>query len=177
MNMMKVSGRSNASLFSRAILLCTALLLSACWYHLAGYGRGVVPVDVKTVYVFSNDNDAKAIVPLLRDYVREHADGYTVTTDQDVSDAELYLSGVSESFTPSAYDSNGVATTYDLVVSGSLSLLKKGETIWSSGSIQVRGTVYAVGDPVSIEASRTRMRSDLQQQWVQEAWLRLASGF
>lgn len=177
MSMMKISVRSNAMLFSTALLLCAALLLSACGYHLAGHGRGVVPSDVKTVFVSSQGDASKTVALLLRDYIREHADGYTVTTDQQMADAELHLGGISESFTPSAYDANGVATTYSLAISGSLTLLKGGKSIWSSGNIQVQGTVYAVGGPVSIESSRTRMRGDLQQQWVQEAWLRLSSGF
>lgn len=173
---MNASARLNTSRFS-LVLLCTVLMLSACGYHLAGYGRGMMPDDVKTVFIFGKGDATKAVVPLLRDYVRDHADGYTVTTDQGVADAELYLGDMSESFAPSAYDAQGVATTYNLTVSGSLSLLREGKTIWTSGSIQVQGTVYAVGGPVSIESSRTRMRSDLQQQWVQEAWLRFASGF
>ncbi|HKJ83435.1 MAG TPA: LPS assembly lipoprotein LptE [Mariprofundaceae bacterium] len=164
-------------LFPFAVWFCTLLVLSGCGYHLAGQGRGMMPADVKTIFVSGSGDAAKQTVPLMRNYVRDHADGYTVTKEQDLADAELHIGDMTESFTPSAFDTQGVVTTYTLTLSGSLSLLKGGESIWSSGSIRQTGTVYAVGGPAGIESNRARMREDLQRQWVQEAWVRLASGF
>ncbi|MDQ6958776.1 MAG: hypothetical protein Q9M24_06650 [Mariprofundaceae bacterium] len=158
-----------------AAALCLTLALNGCGYHLAGQGRGVVPEDVSIVNVTGTDASARTILPAWRRYVGDHAKGFVVGADH--ADAELRLGAISESFNPVSYDVSGVAITYRLSRSGSISLWRKNVRIWSSGAISVQGDVYAVGGPTSIEASRARLRRDLDRQWMREAWLKLVSGF
>jgi len=159
----------------RGIVVAVALVLGACGYHLAGQGRGSVPEDVSIVNVTGTDASARAILPAWRRYVGDHAKGFVVGKDH--ADAELRLGAISESFNPVSYDASGVAITYRLSHSGSISLWRKNVRIWSSGTISVQGDVYAVGGPTSIEASRARLSRDLDRQWMREAWLKLSSGF
>ncbi len=154
---------------------CLVLALNNCGYHLAGHGRGVVPDDVNIVNVTGVDASAHNFLDAWRRYVSDHANGFVVGKDH--ADAELRLGVFSESFSPVAFDAAGIATTYRLSRSGSLGLWRKGVRIWSSGVISVQGDVYAVGGPTSIEASRTRLRHDLNRQWMSEAWMKLSSGF
>jgi len=158
-----------------ASTLCLTLVLGACGYHLAGQGRGAVPEDVSIVNVTGTDASARAILSAWRRYVSDHAKGFVVGADN--ADAELRLGAISESFNPVSFDASGIAITYRLSRSGSISLWRKGVRIWSSGAISVQGDVYAVGGPTSIDASRARLRRDLDRQWIREAWLKLSSGF
>ena len=153
-----------------------ALALNSCGYHLAGQGRGVMPADVSIVKVTGVDNESTHnLLKAWRRYVSDHAKGFVV--GEDHADVELRLGAISESFNPVSFDASGVAITYRLSRSGSISLWRKDVRIWSSGIISVQGDVYAVGGPTSIEASRTRLRRDLNRQWIREAWMRLSSGF
>jgi len=158
-----------------AAIFCLTFVLNGCGYRLAGQGRGSVPEDVSIVKVTGADASARSILPAWRNYVSDHAKGFVVGKDH--ADAELRLGAISESFNPVSYDASGVAITYRLSRSGSISLWRKDVRIWSSGTISVQGDVYAVGGPTSIEASRARLRRDLDRQWIREAWLKLASGF
>jgi len=159
----------------RGAIVAVALVLGACGYHLAGQGRGAVPEDVSIVKVTGDDASARNIVTAWRNYVSDHAKGFVV--GEDHADAELRLGAISETFKPVSFDAAGVAITYRLSRSGSISLWRKDVRIWSSGAISVQGDVYAVGGPTSIEASRARLRRDLDRQWIREAWLKLTSGF
>lgn len=158
-----------------AAVLCLTLVLHGCGYHLAGQGRGAVPEDVSIMNVTGTDASARTILSAWRRYVSDHARGFVVGTDN--ADAELRLGAISESFNPVSFDASGVAITYRLSHSGSISLWRKDVRIWSSGTISVQGDVYAVGGPTSIEASRSRLSRDLGRQWMREAWLKLSSGF
>jgi len=154
---------------------CLTLVLSACGYHLAGQGRGAVPEDVSIVNVTGTNESTHGILAAWRRYVSDHAKGFVIGKDN--ADAELRLGAISESFNPVSFDASGVAITYRLSRSGSISLWRKGVRIWNSGAIAVQGDVYAVGGPTSIDASRARLRRDLDRQWIREAWLKLSSGF
>jgi len=158
------------------LLAGAVLLLSSCGYHLAGQGRGAVPADVSVLSITASDGSAHTLLPAWKRYVRNHAQDYTVG-ESGQSDAELRLGGFSESFNPVSFGATGVAVTYHLVFSGQLSLWRKDVRLWNSGPITVQGDVYAVGGPSSIEASRARLRRDLNRQWIHEAWLKLSSGF
>jgi len=154
-------------------MACVCLV--SCGYHLAGHGRGVMPEDVGIVNVTGTDTSSRRTLSAWRQYVSNHANGFVVSADN--ADAELRMGAFSESFNAVSFDASGVAITYRLSRSGSISLWRKGVRIWSSGAISVQGDVYAVGGPTSIEASKARVRRDLNQQWMREAWLKLASGF
>lgn len=156
-------------------MLCLTLALQGCGYHLAGQGRGSVPADVSIVKVTGTGASTRDILPAWRQYVRDHAKGFVVGKDN--ADAELRMGAISESFNPISFDASGVAITYRLSRSGSISLWRKDVRIWNSGPIAVHGDVYAVGGPTSIEASKARLRRDLNRQWIREAWLKLSSGF
>jgi len=158
-----------------ATMFCLTLVLSACGYHLAGQGRGAVPEDVHIVHVTGTDESSHSILAAWRRYVSDHAKGFVVGKDN--ADAELRLGAFNESFNPVTFDASGVAITYRFSRSASISLWRKGVRIWSSGAISVQGDVYAVGGPTSIDASKDRLRRDLDRQWIRKAWLKLSSGF
>ncbi len=155
------------------LMICTYLV--SCGYHLAGYGRGVIPSDVDILHVTGADAAPHGILSEWRQYVSDHAHGYVVGEGHAV--VELRQGGLSESFNEVSFDAAGVGVTYRLSRSRCLSLWRKDVQIWSSGAISVQGDVYAVGGPTSIEASRKRLREDLDKQWMREAWLKLSSGF
>jgi len=159
----------------RAILSAMLLTLPACGYHLAGQGRGVVPEDVSILNITGAGESTRVILPAWRQYVTDHARGYTV--GEAGADAELRMGSVTESFAPVSFDAAGIAVTYRLSRSAELSLWRKDVRIWNSGVLTVHGDVYAVGGPTSIEASKVRLRQDLDRQWIREAWLKLSSGF
>jgi len=156
-------------------IFCLAFALNNCGYHLAGQGRGVMPEDVSIVKITGVDKSADNLLSAWRRYVGDHARGFIVGKNN--ADAELRLGAISESFTPASFDASGVAVSYRFSRSGSISLWRKDVRIWSSGTISVQGDVFAVGGPSSIEASKTRLRHDLNRQWIREAWLKLSSGF
>jgi len=154
---------------------CLPLALNNCGYHLAGHDRGVMPTDVSIVRVTGVDESTRNLLSAWRRYVSDHARGFVV--GEDGADAELRLGAISESFTPASFDASGIAVSYQFSRSGSISIWRKDVRIWSSGAISVQGDVFAVGGPSSIEASKTRLRRDLDRQWIREAWLKLSSGF
>ncbi len=154
---------------------CLTLAFGGCGYHLAGRGRGVMPEDVQIVKVTGVKGSSRGLLPVFRRYVTDHAKGFTV--GEKGADAELRMSAISESFAPVTFDASGIAVSYRLSRSGSISLWRKNVRIWGSGSISVQGVVYAVGGPTSIEASKDRLRRDLDRQWIREAWMSLSSGF
>jgi len=156
-------------------VICLVFALNSCGYHLAGQGRGAVPKDVRILKVTGVDKSGHGILLAWQRYVSDHAKGFVV--GENGADADLRLGAITESFNPTSFNSSGVAIRYRLSLSGSISLWRKGVRIWSSGAISVQGDVYAVGGPTSIEASKARLRRDLDRQWIREAWLDLASGF
>jgi len=155
--------------------VCLALALNHCGYHLAGQGRGVMPDDVSIVKIAGTSEVDANLLSAWRRYVSDHARGFVV--GEDNADAELRMGAISESFTPASFDASGVAVSYRFSRSGSISLWRKNVRIWSSGSISVQGDVFAVGGPSSIDASKSRLRRDLDRQWIREAWIKLSSGF
>jgi len=159
----------------RYVSLIVCLFLVSCGYHLAGYGRGVMPTGVSILKVTGTGASTHAFLSEWRQYVSDHAQGYVV--GEDNADAELRLGALSESFSAVSFDASGIGVTYQLLRSRSLSLWRKDVQIWSSGAIFVKGDVYAVGGPTSIEASKDRLRRDLDKRWMSEAWMKLSSGF
>ena len=160
----------------KVLVVLLSLLVSSCGYHLAGQGRGVVPDDVRSIAVIAIGEQARELLPAMQRLVRDRKEDFSLA-EADASDAQLHLEGVNETFSPIAFDASGVAVTYQLTLSGSLSLWQKGEKIWDSGAVSVNGDVFVVGDPASTEALRKRLKQDLQKQWVRNAWRALSSGF
>ncbi len=158
------------------VVVCLSLLLAGCGYHLAGQGRGAIPEDVHAVALIATSEDARQLLPVLRNKLLGSARDI-VPVGPGEADTELRLQRIRETFTPIEFDASGVAVTYRLGLTGSLSLWRGDKAIWESGSIHTQGDVYVVGDPASTEALRARMRQDLQKKWVQEAWRALTSGF
>ncbi|MDX8376861.1 MAG: hypothetical protein R8L53_02430 [Mariprofundales bacterium] len=158
------------------ILLFPILFITGCGYKLAGQGQGVVPEDVHIVAIYAPA--AASLANMLRHHAG-HKRGYVIVidADSDTADAEFHISGMNETFLPSSYDASGIAQSYNLTLTASISLWRDGLQIWNGGNINVREDVYAIGDPSSIQAARQRISNDLQQEWASEAWLRISSGF
>jgi len=167
-------------MIARACAVMVALmLLSSCGYHLVGHGEGTgaIPADVHTVTITGNA-DARLLSMLRQRLVSQR---YQLIDGGAIADtahhALLHVQFNPLAFVPSAYDLSGVATQYRMTFTGSLMLEQDGKTLWQSGPIQRQGDVYVSGGPASIDASRTRLLSDLQKQWVSDAVGRVRSGF
>jgi len=167
-------------MIARACAVMVALmLLSSCGYHLVGHGEGTgaIPADVHTVTITGNA-DARLLSMLRQRLVSQR---YQLIDGGAIADtahhALLHVQPNPLAFVPSAYDLSGVATQYRMTFTGSLMLEQDGKTLWQSGPIQRQGDVYVSGGPASIDASRTRLLSDLQKQWVSDAVGRVRSGF
>ncbi|MDQ6971738.1 MAG: hypothetical protein Q9M30_03740 [Mariprofundaceae bacterium] len=157
------------------VALC--LLLSACGYHLMGMGRGVVPADVQVVRIMGAGDDARFLSDW-RAFVRDRASYSVISAASDEkADAELHLGGMTESVSPVTFDASGIETVDRMTLSGELSLWRDGEQLWSSGRIAAYEDVDVTGGPTAIESARTRIRSDVGESWMRQAWLKLSSGF
>jgi len=165
-------------------LPCIALLLTlslgSCGYHLVGHGDGsggAIPADVTVISLVGNA-ESKLLSQLRQ---RLQSDRYAIIDASDIDDqtehAMLHINIAALSFTPSAYGATGIATQYRMVFTGSLMLVKEGETIWQSGAISRQGDVFVAGGPTSIEASRERLLEDLHKQWLADAVGRIRAGF
>lgn len=167
----------------RRIFWLLPLLLIGCGYHLVGSGDGggAVPQDVTTLSLQAQGPVAADMLPLLRRRISRARTTYRLVDNNTVvavdTHARLFLQDVTEHFVPSAYDATGVAVQYQMTLTGTLQLYRKGETIWNSGPINASGSVYVSGGPASIEASRQQLEGQLQREWVRQAWGRLRSGF
>jgi len=165
---------------TRILLAGLILALSGCGYHLVGHGgdSGAIPADVQAVSLVGNA-DAQLLSQLRQ---RLQSDRYAIidaadTTGEHTTHAMLHINLAPLTFTPSAFDATGIATQYRMIFSGALLLEQQGKTLWQSGPIQRQGDVFVTGGPTSIEASRQRLLSDLQQQWLSDAVGRIRSGF
>jgi len=164
---------------SMAMVLSGLLILNGCGYHLVGHGDevGVIPADITTISIVGNAESTT--LASFRQHL--HSDAYAILEDDNVEDTEhhavIHVNIPPPSFTPSAYSSGGVATQYRMVLAGSVTITRQGETIWQSGNIQRQGDVFVTGGPTSIEASRERLLKDLSKQWLNDAVSRMRSGF
>lgn len=161
----------------RLAVLALCLLLGSCGYHLAGTGRGVVPKDVQVLQVVGAGNQLR-FMRNWQNYLRAHAryDVVSVTSGEK-ADAQLQVDTLKESLAPIIYDTNGIASVDRMTLSGGVSLWQDGKQIWSSGTISVYEDVDVSGGPASIESAKVRIRSDLETQWMRQAWLKLSSDF
>ncbi len=160
----------------------SGLMLSGCGYHLVGHGdsSGAIPEDVVSVSVESPALFASGLVSALKRQL-DGSDRYKVIAPEDVVDesthAVIRVEQVSEQFVPSAYDASGIATQYRLTLRGRVVLYREGRRVWESGSISKAGDVFVAGGPSGIEASRRRIREDIEKEWVYAAVSRINSGF
>lgn len=157
--------------------LSLCLLFSACGYHLMGMGRGVVPADVQVVRVIGSGGDEKFASRLLA-FMRDNA-SYSVIggASGEQADAELHVSQLTESLAAITFDASGITTVDRMTLSGEMSLWRDNAQIWRSGTISAYEDVNVAGGPTAIESAKTRIRSDLETQWMRQAWLKLSSGF
>jgi len=161
----------------RLAVFSLCLLLSSCGYHLMGMGRGVVPVDVQVVRMMDGGNDT-GFLSKWQAYVRDNA-SYNVipAAAEGEADAEMHTGRLSESLAPITYDAIGIISVERMTLSGEVSLWRNDERIWSSGVISAFEDVDVSGGPTTIESAKVRIRSDLETQWIRQAWLKLSSGF
>ena len=161
----------------RLAVVSICLLLSACGYHLMGMGRGVVPTEVDVVRNVDAGNDSRFVRSWLQ-YVRDHALYSVVSADSEQqAGAEFHISRLEESLTPITFDASGIVTVDRMTLFGEISLWRDGERIWHSGTISAYEDINVTGGPTAIESAKTRIRSDVETQWIQQAWLKLSSGF
>jgi len=157
--------------------LSLCLLLSACGYHLMGMGQGVVPADVQVVRVIGAGGDERFSENLLA-FMRDNASYKVIGGASELdADAELHVSQLSESLATITYDASGIATVDRMTLTGEMSLWRDNARIWHSGAISAYEDVDVAGGPTAIESAKTRIRSDLETQWMRQAWLKLSSGF
>jgi len=161
----------------RLLTVSLCLMLSACGYQLMGMGRGVVPADVQVVRVIGAGDDERFISSLMA-YMRDNASYSVIGGASDKqADAELHVSQLSESLASITFDASGIATVDRMTLSGEMSLWRDDAQIWRSDSITAYEDVDVSGGPTTIESAKTRIRSDLETQWMRQAWLKLSSGF
>ncbi len=159
-------------------VICLTLALNACGYRLMGTGRGIVPADVQTVRVIGIGATTPVFLRTWRNYVRDHASGYSVISDSDQkADAEMRIGNLHDSLAPITFDARGIATVDRMTLTGELNLWRDGKRIWQSGSISAYEDVDVSGGPTAIESAKARIRSDLEATWMRQAWLKLSSGF
>jgi len=153
-------------------------MFTACGYHLVGSGdgKGGIPADVETLTVAGNA-DARLLSDMRSKLVSDQYELIEGSVGDRSHHALLHVQLAPLGFTPSAYDTAGIAIQYRMVFGGSLLLEQGGKTIWQSDPITRQGDVYVTGGPASIEASRTRLLQQLGKQWVSDALGRLRSGF
>jgi len=157
-------------LFYLALCLC-----SACSYHIVGQNRGVIPESVQSVSLHASSQAALQMQPQLLRYFSERSHDYQWVEDN--AQAQMQFLTFQEIFVPIAYDISGIATSYRLTLRGSLELWHEERALWRSGNIQVQDDVFVLGGPANVDASRQRVRDELERQWMIEAWLRVSSGF
>ena len=172
----------------RIIALLLVMGSTGCGYHLVGHGSGqdAIPADIKTLSITGNaepglfasmrqqlQSDRYAIVSESQRSQQSQQAQKTEATDH----ATLIIKMGNMRFFPSAYDRNGIASQYSLIMTGTLQLDRGSETIWKSGPIQRQGDVFVTGSPTSIEAARIRLQKDLLKGWLNDAVGRIRSGF
>jgi outer membrane lipopolysaccharide assembly protein LptE/RlpB len=161
----------------RLVVLTVCLMLSSCGYHLMGMGRGVVPADVDVVRVIASDQSDQFISNWMA-YLRDNATYEVISAaSEKESGAELHLGRLTESLAPITYDTSGIVTVDRMTLTGEVSLWQNGERIWNSGAISSYEDIDVSGGPTTIESAKRRIRSDLETQWMRQAWLKLSSGF
>jgi len=161
-----------------ASVFCLTLALSGCGYHLMGMGRGVVPDDVQTVRVIGVGNVSPVFLRAWKNYVRDHASGYSISSDSNQkADVQMRIGNLHETLIPITFDARGIATVDRMTLNGDLSLWRDNKRIWSSGAVSAFEDVDVSGGPTAIESAKARIRSDLDAAWMRQAWLKLSSGF
>lgn len=161
----------------RFAILSLCLLMSSCGYHLAAMDRGAVPKDVQVLQVIGAGNNPR-FLRNWRDYLRSHAKYDVISqTAGEKADARLHVDTLKESLSPIIFDASGIASVDRMTLSGGISLWRGGKRIWESGTISVFEDVNVIGGPATIESAKARIRSDLEAQWMRQAWLKLSSDF
>lgn len=163
---------------SRLLIAALALLISSCGYHLVGQGdgQGAIPENVESIAMQARDEVARPLAEGLRRQLETGNRYHFVKAKRD-ADVEIWIEKASEAFVPSAYDSTGIASQYRMTLSAGVVIHRDGKVIWESGLISIAGDVNVAGGPAGIEASRQRIRRDLQKEWVYSAVGRIRSGF
>jgi len=153
------------------------LLLSSCGYHLMTMDRGVVPDDVQVVRIMgAGGNDH--FLRKFQAYARGKASYEIVRASAESrADAEIHIGSLNESIPPISFDASGIVTVVRMSLSSDIKLWRDSELIWSSSPISVFEDVNVSGGPAAIEAAKRRIRSDLEEQWIRQAWLKLSSDF
>jgi len=153
------------------------LLLSSCGYHMMGKGNGVVPEDVQLVRIIGAGGHDR-FLEKMQTYLLGNASYNVVSAaDEVMADTEIHIGRLAESMSPISFDANGITTVERMTLSGDISLWRNNERIWTGGSVSVYEDVNVSSGPAAIESTKRRIRSDLESQWIRQAWLKLSSDF
>jgi len=161
----------------RLAVFALCLLPISCGYHLVDKGHGVVPADVQVMRIMGAGDHAR-LLRNWQDFLRDHAEYRVISAAAEgKADGEIRIGRLSESLTPITFDASGIVTVDRMTLSGELSLWRNDGRIWSSGAISVSEDVDVIGGATAIESAKARIRSDLESQWMHQAWIRISSGF
>ncbi|MDQ6987085.1 MAG: hypothetical protein Q9M25_04725, partial [Mariprofundaceae bacterium] len=135
--------------------------------------------DVQVLRIVGVGETQPAFLRAWQAFLRDHAAGYEVVSVDSgkKADIDMRIGNLAENIAPITYDSVGISTVERMTLTGELSLWQDGERIWNSGSISAYEDVNVGGSPTAIESAKARIRSDLENGWMQQAWLKLSSGF
>jgi len=166
--------------FTLLVSLYLSLYLNACGYHLVGQGKSLVmPASVVSASLESTSNQEGK--PLLRELriLWEKNEYLPPLQDEEFSQKHVVMrvEQSSQSFHAIAFDASGIALQYRLQLSASLNMYQEGNLIWQSGLVSVAANMYEASDPSVVEAEKTKLTAQLQQQWANQVMASLQSGF
>jgi len=160
--------------------LCLSLAFNACGYHLVGQGKSLmIPSNVVSASLTSASNqEGKPLLRELRILWEQNA-YLPPLQDEEFSQKHVVMrvEQSSQSFHAIAFDASGIALQYRLQLSASLNMYQESNLIWQSGLISVSADMYEATDPSVVEAEKTKLLIQLQQQWANQAMASLQSGF
>ncbi|MDX8381545.1 MAG: hypothetical protein R8M14_05480 [Ghiorsea sp.] len=167
------------------LCLCLSLSLNACGYHLVGQGES--SVILKGVTTASLSNNAGMNGQMLLSELRQRwiQNSSLPTLEEDESGKQhiiMRVENATETFTPVAFDSSGLAIQYRLSVLGVLNMYQENTLIWSSSLVSSSADIFGdasalANNPTSIEAEKETLVEQLREKWAQDSLARLLSGF
>jgi len=167
------------------LCLCLSLSLNACGYHLVGQGKSsVIPNSVTSANLTTNAGmKGKVLLSELRQRWLQNSSLPTLDEeDSGKNHIIIRIENASETFTPVAFDSSGLAIQYRLSVLGMLNMYQENTLIWSSGIVSSSADIFGdasalANNPTSIEAEKETLVEQLREKWAQDSLARLLSGF
>lgn len=162
------------------LLLGVSLLLTSCGYHLIGQGTSsVIPSGVSSASLEQNSGEHGKQLLVELQYLWKNDDSLPTLQPPESEQEHIVfrIEQASNTFSAMGFDASGLAIQYRVQISGVLSMYQKDTLMWQSGVILSNADIYIGADPSIAEAERERLTGQLEQQWAQDAFARLKSGF